>query len=189
VSSNAPADVAFEVTTLRPYYEQWHALHEDRNVVVLSGIDQRRFRGAIRFLEAYARGEDASMREQPDGVNSKQFRPPCRACVGLSAIASCPAATPFRTSWPSVELDNHRSTVMGKALARVSELLHQAAETHHLVFAITDGEDADWATWSSDWLVNLSDLRRLPGTKPMRSELTYLLVGLDKEYVRTTPCA
>jgi hypothetical protein len=24
------------------------------------------------------------------------------------------------------------------------------------VFAITDGEDPDWATWYADWLVNLS---------------------------------
>jgi len=76
---------------------------------------------------------------------------------------------------------------MDNPSARVSELLHQAAETHHVVFASTDGEDADWATWYSDWLVNLSDMPRLLGVKPTRSELTYLLVGLDKEYVRTTP--
>jgi hypothetical protein len=38
----------------------------------------------------------------------------------------------------------------------------EAAETHHVVFAITDGTDADWATWSGDWLVNLSRLPELP---------------------------
>src|SRR5205814_7065944 len=69
----------------------------------------------------------------------------------------------------------------------VSELLHQAAETHHQVFAITDGDDPDWATWYADWLANLSRLGDLVGTKPVRSELTYLLVGLDKEYVQTKP--
>jgi hypothetical protein len=72
-AADAPVDVAFEVTTLRPYYEQWLAQHEGRTAVGLSGIHQRRFRGAIRFLEAYARGEDASLQEKPDGVRSEQF--------------------------------------------------------------------------------------------------------------------
>jgi hypothetical protein len=71
--------------------------------------------------------------------------------------------------------------------SKLSALLHQAAETHHRVFAITDGEDQDWATWYADWLVNLSPLADLVGTRPVRSELTYLLVGLDKEYVQRTP--
>jgi len=63
-----PTDVAFEVTRLRPYYEQWVAAHGGRTAVGLSGLDQRRFRGAIRFLEAYARGEDADMTERPPDV-------------------------------------------------------------------------------------------------------------------------
>jgi hypothetical protein len=66
---------------------------------------------------------------------------------------------------------------------QLSALLHQAAETHHSVFAIVDGDDPDWATWYSDWLLNLSPFSDIVGTKPPRSELTYLLVGLDKEYV------
>ena len=70
---------------------------------------------------------------------------------------------------------------------RLSELLHQAAETHHTVFANMDGEDPDWATWYADWLVNLSPLPELLGTRPVRSELTYLLVGLDNEYVQARP--
>ena len=41
---------------------------------------------------------------------------------------------------------------------QVSELLHEAAETHHRVFRIVDGADDDWATWYADWLVNLSEL-------------------------------
>ena len=69
----------------------------------------------------------------------------------------------------------------------VTDLLHEAAETHHVVFKITDGTDADWATWYSDWLVNLSELPALLGAKPARSELTYLLVGLDKQYTAEAP--
>ena len=71
--------------------------------------------------------------------------------------------------------------------ADISHLLHEAAETHHVVFAITDGTDADWATWYSDWLVNLSRLPELLGARLVRSELTYLLVGLDREFTRTAP--
>jgi hypothetical protein len=73
---------------------------------------------------------------------------------------------------------------MDEQIAQVSALLHQAAETHHQVFAITDGDDSDWATWYADWLVNLSRFSELVGAKPPRSEITYLLVGLDKEHVQ-----
>lgn len=69
----------------------------------------------------------------------------------------------------------------------VSELLHQAAETHHIVFAISDGDDLDWASWYADWLVNLSALPRILGVRPVRSELTWLLVGLDKEFTDEKP--
>jgi hypothetical protein len=69
-------------------------------------------------------------------------------------------------------------------LRQLSALLHQAAETHHQVFAITDGDDPDWATWYADWLVNLSHLSDLIGAKPARSAVTYQLVSLDEEYVQ-----
>jgi hypothetical protein len=65
---------------------------------------------------------------------------------------------------------------------QASRLLHEVSETHHRVFRIVDGADDDWASWYADWLVNLSELPTLLDTKPVRSELTYLLVGLDKEY-------
>ena len=71
---------------------------------------------------------------------------------------------------------------MDERVKRVSELLHEAAETHHAVFRITDGVDADWATWYSDWLIMLSELPDVLEANPVRSELTSLLVRLDKEY-------
>jgi hypothetical protein len=42
----------------------------------------------------------------------------------------------------------------GSKQQQVSELLHEAAETHHRVFRIVDGADDDWATWYADWLVS-----------------------------------
>jgi hypothetical protein len=69
----------------------------------------------------------------------------------------------------------------------VADLLHEAAETHHRVYRITDGEDPDWASWYADWLIHLSELPDLLGTKPVRSELVYLLVQSDREVAEQQP--
>ena len=71
--------------------------------------------------------------------------------------------------------------------AQIAELLHEAAETHHVVYRIVDGDDPDWASWYADWLISLSELPDLLGSKPVRSELVYLLVKLDKEYTAQSP--
>ena len=76
---------------------------------------------------------------------------------------------------------------MDETIAAVGEILHDAGEIHHVVFAIVDGDDADWATWYSEWLLSLSKLPDLLGTKPVRSELTYMLVKLDKDYSEAKP--
>jgi hypothetical protein len=70
---------------------------------------------------------------------------------------------------------------------RVRALLHEAAETHHQVYRITEGADDDWASWYSDWLTRLSELPDLLARRPVRSELTYQLVALDKDYVASAP--
>ena len=70
---------------------------------------------------------------------------------------------------------------------RIAALLHEAGETHHTVYRIVDGDDPDWASWYADWLTNLSELPQILGTTPVRSELVWLLVTLDKEYAETSP--
>jgi hypothetical protein len=77
--------------------------------------------------------------------------------------------------------------VTAPPLEQISSLLREAAETHHRVFRIVDGADEDWASWYADWLANLSELPTLLGAQPVRSELTYLLVSLDKEYTAHQP--
>ena len=76
---------------------------------------------------------------------------------------------------------------MDERVGRVADLLHTAGETHHVVFKIVEGDDPDWASWYSDWLLNLSELPTLLGATPVRSELTYWLVRLDKEYTEAKP--
>ena len=64
----------------------------------------------------------------------------------------------------------------------LADLLHEAAETHHRVYRLTDGEDPDWASWYAGWLIDLSELPEILGRRPVRSELVYLLVLVDKEF-------
>ena len=74
---------------------------------------------------------------------------------------------------------------MTEPIARVRDLLHEVAETPHQVYRITDGADDDWASWYADWLTRLSELPTLLGRRPVRSELTYQLVLLDREHGET----
>ncbi len=67
-----------------------------------------------------------------------------------------------------------------KALAA---LLEEAAETHHQVYRITEGTDEDWASWYADWLLELSELPELLGTRPIRSHLVHALVQLDRDHI------
>ena len=71
--------------------------------------------------------------------------------------------------------------------ARVADLLHEAAETHHAVYRISDGDDADWASWYADWLLDLSELADALGTSPVRSHLVHALVELDRGFTADAP--
>ena len=65
---------------------------------------------------------------------------------------------------------------------RVAALLKEAAETHHIVYRIVDGADPDWASWYADWLIRLSELPEILKWTPVRSELIYMLVKLDRDF-------
>jgi hypothetical protein len=69
----------------------------------------------------------------------------------------------------------------------LADLLHDAAETHHIVYKIVDGDDPDWASWYADWLIDLSRFPDILGTKPVRSELVWKLVDLGKAYTAQSP--
>ena len=76
---------------------------------------------------------------------------------------------------------------MQDRLTSVAALLNEAGQTHHLVYRIVDGDDPDWASWYADWLIAHSELPQILGCAPVRSELVWLLVGLEKEYSETSP--
>ena len=76
---------------------------------------------------------------------------------------------------------------MSDQSTQIADLLHVAGETHHIVYRIVDGDDPDWASWYAGWLINLSELPQILGSTPVRSELVWLLVTLDKEYTEASP--
>jgi hypothetical protein len=76
---------------------------------------------------------------------------------------------------------------MATVLKDLSELLHEVAETHHVVWKITDGTDPDWASWYADHLLRLTHFQDLIGKPVVRSELVYMLVKLDKDYSAQQP--
>jgi hypothetical protein len=76
---------------------------------------------------------------------------------------------------------------MASDIERLAAVLHEVAETHHTVYRIVDGEDPDWASWYADWLIRLSELPTILNTTPVRSELTYELVRLDREFQASKP--
>ena len=76
---------------------------------------------------------------------------------------------------------------MAGPLKDLSDLLHEVAETHHVVWKITDGNDPDWASWYADHLLRLTHFPDLIGKPVVRSELVYLLVKLDKDYMAEQP--
>jgi hypothetical protein len=65
---------------------------------------------------------------------------------------------------------------------RIADVLYEAAETHHVVYRITDGDDPDWASWYADWLLDLSELSDVLGARPVRSHLVHALVELDRGF-------
>jgi hypothetical protein len=78
-------------------------------------------------------------------------------------------------------------TVADNRAARLAAVLHEAAETHHVVYRIVDGADPDWASWYADWLLELSELPAVLGTKPVRSALVHTLVQVDLDFTADRP--
>lgn len=71
-AANRDGDPAGEVTALRGYYERW-VEEKGRTMVGLSGTPQRRFRALVRWMQAFAAGDDAPYPDAPDGMSSARF--------------------------------------------------------------------------------------------------------------------
>jgi hypothetical protein len=65
---------------------------------------------------------------------------------------------------------------------KIAALLQKAGEVHHVYYADVDGNDDDWATFYSEWLLARTNFPLLLARKPVRSGLTRDLVVFDEEY-------
>ena len=76
---------------------------------------------------------------------------------------------------------------MAERTRRISDLLHEAGETHHVVYRITDGADDDWASFYADWLIDHSELPETLGQPPVRSHLVHELVESERALADAAP--
>ena len=72
-AATVPDDPALETAQMRQYHEQWLARSGGRTAFGLSGVPATRFRGVVRFLQAFAAGEDADMDGRPAEVPLPSF--------------------------------------------------------------------------------------------------------------------
>ena len=70
---------------------------------------------------------------------------------------------------------------------QLEALFNEVITAHHQAFVEVDGADADWPIWYAEFLRDR--LAELLGARFTKSELVYLLVGLDREVQRVAPGA
>ena len=116
-----PLDAVDEITALRSYYERWIE-QRGRTAVGLTGVPQRRFRGIVRFLEAYAESDDADFAVRPADVTVLQFVRYCADDLKAFCYEARMAQRPN-----DAEADIHRwfwgETAVGALIDRITQRL------------------------------------------------------------------
>ena len=77
--------------------------------------------------------------------------------------------------------------MMDNRLKQLKELFQLAGQTHHQVFKKENGEDPDWPTWYADWLLSHTHFSALAPKAQTRSDLTWFLVTIDREFSANYP--
>jgi hypothetical protein len=65
--------------------------------------------------------------------------------------------------------------------SQLIDLLHETGPAHHRAYFAVNGDDPDWPLWYAEYMQ--ARLNHILGTALTRSELTYLLVSVEKERV------
>jgi hypothetical protein len=125
-TGTAPQDVAMELLLMRQHHERWQG-RGGRTTVGLTRIPPRRFRGVVRFLEAFADGSDADMAERPADVEPQLW---IRWCVDdlkalyvegrLSMVPEETADAAARWLWGE--------TALGDLIRRVARRMESSAD-------------------------------------------------------------
>jgi hypothetical protein len=67
-ATHVPADAVAETTVMLAHHAQWRAGRGGRTAFGLAGVAPERFGEVVRFLQRFAAGEDADLRERPPDV-------------------------------------------------------------------------------------------------------------------------
>ena len=70
---------------------------------------------------------------------------------------------------------------------RLVALFQETGPAHHRAYQAANGEDADWPLWYANYVQ--TRLNQVLGTQLTRSELTYLMVLVEKERAASAPAA
>lgn len=118
-------DAANEVTALRPFYERWIEGHGGRTSVGLCGIPQRRFRGMIRFLQTYARGEEADIDDRPESLTVPQYIRHCVDDLKAFYFEARMAQKP-NTTEPEIHTWFWGETAGGKLTSNLAQVMNES---------------------------------------------------------------
>jgi hypothetical protein len=126
-AAGVPDDPALETSQMRQYHEQWLARSGGRTAFGLCGVPSTRFRGVVRFLQAFAAGEETDMEERPADVPLPNFIRYCaddwKTLYIEGRMAMKPAAGGDEIArWLWAE------TAAGQVLRRVRERLDASAD-------------------------------------------------------------
>ncbi len=126
-ASQVPDDPALETTRMRRYHEQWLARSGGRTALGLSGIPPTRFRGIVRFLEAFADGAEADMDERPRDVPRPAF---IRWCADDLKTLYCEGYMAMKPGAGGDEIARWLwgETALGQLLRRVRDRLEAAGD-------------------------------------------------------------
>lgn len=131
--TRSDVDPATETTRTRQYYNRWVEEHGGRTTVGVTQVPAARFRAIIRFLQDYASGKEADMRERPADVSFGEWIRLCaldlRAMFSEARMAMQPGTT-------SEEIDYWfwGETSTGHLLQRVKEQM-EASDDETIVGA------------------------------------------------------
>ncbi len=73
LTTQVNADPADELTAMRGYYERRIADQDGRTMVGLTDIPQRRWRDLVKYMQAFADGQDAAYEDMPADVPAPRF--------------------------------------------------------------------------------------------------------------------
>lgn len=127
-------DPADELTGLRGYYEQWLTEHDGRTMVGLTPIPQRRWRGLVRYLQAFADGQDPAYAERPADMSVVQLLRYAADDLKAFYFEARMARRPNQ-----VDNDLQRwfwaETAMGALLVRVADRIRQSDDPDRELYA------------------------------------------------------